>query len=200
LPAWRSGSSSGRAPFRRLHEGEAVARGGTEHWRGTLVGVIGNLAVARYKLCAARPIQSAALHADARRSWLDVLSSVGTLGGLLGIGLRYRWADPVAGGVANAVIVHVGWEVLGELTRHLIDGVALRGAVRDGALAVPGIAGRDPGRGLGGILELEVDRDDAAGLTVAEAGRRTRRAVADAVHARVAPAPASHLRARPAGS
>jgi hypothetical protein len=44
---------------------------------GAVIGVAGNLVVARYKPAAGWRINSATLIADARHSWLDALSSAG---------------------------------------------------------------------------------------------------------------------------
>jgi cation diffusion facilitator family transporter len=60
-----------------------ISHGGTGHVgagiAGAAIGIIGNQAVARYKLRIGRRINSAALVADARHSWLDALSSAGAL-------------------------------------------------------------------------------------------------------------------------
>jgi divalent metal cation (Fe/Co/Zn/Cd) transporter len=54
---------------------------------GAVLGIIGNLAVARYKMVVGRRINSATLIADARHSSLDALSSAGALAGLIAVAL-----------------------------------------------------------------------------------------------------------------
>lgn len=57
----------------------------------------GNQAVARYQLVVGRRIHSGTLVPDARHSWLEALSSAGTLIGLVAVVAGERWGDPVAG-------------------------------------------------------------------------------------------------------
>jgi cation diffusion facilitator family transporter len=61
---------------------------------GAIIGIAGNLAVARYKLVVGRRINSATLVADARHSWLDALSSAGALAGLVAVASGQSWGDP----------------------------------------------------------------------------------------------------------
>lgn len=70
-----------------------------------------------------RRIQSATLQADAKHSWLDTLSSLGALIGLLVVATGRRWGDPMAGFVVTLFIIPVGVTVTREITRHLMDGV-----------------------------------------------------------------------------
>src|SRR5205807_243370 len=88
-----------------------------------VVGITANQVVARYKGRVGRRIQSATLTADARHSWLDAISSLGALIGLIGVAAGYRWADPVAGFAVTVFIAHVGYEVTTELLERLMDGV-----------------------------------------------------------------------------
>ena len=73
---WASAAFAGYESVRKLlmhgtttHIGAGIA--------GAVIGIAGNLAVARYKLVVGRRINSATLVADARHSWLDALSSAG---------------------------------------------------------------------------------------------------------------------------
>lgn len=90
---------------------------------GAAIGIVGNQAVARYKLVIGRRINSGTLIADAKHSWLDALSSAGALVGLIGVLAGARWADPVAGLAVTLFICHVGWEVTGDVVHRLMDGV-----------------------------------------------------------------------------
>jgi len=75
---------------------EAAVRELIEHGRtsdvglgiaGAVLGIIGNQAVARYKMSVGKRINSATLIADARHSWLDALSSAAALTCLIAVAL-----------------------------------------------------------------------------------------------------------------
>ena len=107
---WASAALAGAESIHKI-----ISHGGTGHVGagivGAAIGIIGNQAVARYKLRVGRRINSAALVSDARHSWLDALSSAGALAGLVAVALGFRWGDPVAGLAVTGFICHVGWEV-----------------------------------------------------------------------------------------
>jgi len=107
-----------------------VRNAGTSHLAigiaGAAIGIIGNQLVARYKGRVGRRIQSATLQADAKHSWLDALSSLGALVGLVIVATGRRWGDPIAGFVVTLFIVQVGFTVTREIVHHLMDGVVLR--------------------------------------------------------------------------
>jgi cation diffusion facilitator family transporter len=125
-----------------------------------VIGMAGNLAVSRYKKHVARQIHSVTMEAEANHSWLDMISSLGALIGLVGVALGYRWADPIAGFAVTLFILHVGWEVTSEILHHLMDGVEPEHleAARHAASSIPGVhdvAVR--GRWMGRSLTLEVE-------------------------------------------
>jgi cation diffusion facilitator family transporter len=171
LVIWASALFAGIESYRKL-----VGHSATSHlgWgmAGAVLGVIGNQAVARYKVATGKRIQSATLIADARHSWLDALSSAGALVGLVGVALGYRWADPVAGFVITAFIAHVGWEVTSELASHLMDAVdpALTERAQAAAREVAGVLDAEVrGRWSGRTLRLELEVELAPDATLAEA-------------------------------
>ena len=73
---WASAVFAGVESVRKLLE-----HGTTSHVGvgivAAVIGIVGNQAVARYKLVVGRRINSATLIADAKHSWLDALSSAG---------------------------------------------------------------------------------------------------------------------------
>ncbi len=77
---WASAAFAGFESIRKL-----IGHGHTSHVTvgiaGAVLGIIGNQAVARYKLKVGKRINSATLITDARHSWLDALSSAGALAG-----------------------------------------------------------------------------------------------------------------------
>ena len=84
---WASAAFAGYESIRKL-----LVHGTTTHIgagiAGAAIGIVGNLAVARYKLMVGKRINSATLVADARHSWLDALSSAGALAGLIAVAAR----------------------------------------------------------------------------------------------------------------
>jgi divalent metal cation (Fe/Co/Zn/Cd) transporter len=106
-----------------------------------VLGIIGNQAVARYKLVVGRRINSATLIADARHSWLDALSSAGALAGLVAVALGQPWGDAVAGLAVTAFICHVGYQVTADVLHRLADGMDPDVITRAEAAAgsVPGV-------------------------------------------------------------
>jgi cation diffusion facilitator family transporter len=186
LVIWLSAVFAGVESYRKL-----IHHGGTTHlslgMAGAVLGVVGNQAVARYKGRIGRRIHSVTLLADARHSWLDALSSVGALAGLIAVALGYRWGDPVAGFAVTLFIVHVGYEVTTEIAHHLLDGVEpdhVRNA-RAAAESVPGVRrvsvrGRWMGRSLVFDVDGELDADTAL-LDADLIGAQVIEAVHDAV-------------------
>ena len=155
---------------------------------GAVLGIVGNQVVARYKLVVGRRIQSATLVADARHSWLDALSSFGALVGLGLVALGYRWGDPIAGFAVTLFILHVGYEVTGEILHHLMDGVDAEEveAARRAASRVTNDEVSVRGRWMGRSLLLEVEVPVPADVPVGAAqaiGRQVEAAIFEAVPA-----------------
>jgi cation diffusion facilitator family transporter len=151
------------------------------------LGMVGNFAVARYKAHVAKRIQSVTMAAEAQHSWLDVLSSVGALVGLVGVAGGYRWADPLAGCAVTLFICHVGYEVTEQMVHHLMDGVAPQhlAAAETAVRGLPGVRDvRVRGRWMGRSLVLEVEGELPATTSLAEA-HALATAVENAVHAAV---------------
>ncbi len=154
---------------------------------GAALGIVGNQLVARYKLGVGRRIHSATLVADAKHSWLDALSSAGALLGLVLVALGHRWGDPLAGFAVTLFILHVGWQVTGDLARRLMDSLdpddlhtARQAAAGLPGVRVLGVRGRWMGRSL--LLEVDAAADpDQPFAAVDHACRRVERAVLDAV-------------------
>jgi cation diffusion facilitator family transporter len=155
---------------------------------GAVLGIVGNQVVARYKLIVGRRIQSATLVADARHSWLDALSSFGALVGLALVAFGYRWGDPIAGFAVTLFILHVGYEVTGQILHHLMDGVDAE-ELEVAQRAACGVTNGDVtvrGRWMGRSLLLEVDVPLPADVPVGDAetiGREVETAIFAAVPA-----------------
>lgn len=156
---------------------------------GAVVGVIGNQLVARYKRAVGRRIQSATLLADAQHSWLDAISSVGALAGLIAVAFGFNLGDPIAGFAVTLFIAHVGFTVTTRLLHHLMDGVDESDidAAVEAAKAVSGVhavtvLGRWSGRSL--VLDVRAELSPTLPLEqVTGIGRRVEGQVRDAVPA-----------------
>ncbi len=191
LVIWLSALFAGYESYRKL-TGHGQT---TDVWigmAGAALGIAGNQAVAWYKRRVGKRIGSLTLIADARHSWLDAISSLGALTGLILVAAGYPWGDPVAGFAITAFICHVGYEVTKDMLIRLMDGLdpGDLDAAEDAAAAVPGIRsaaarGRWMGRTL--LLEIAVRLDGSLPLVAAD---RISRQVEAAV-ARAVPGPAA---------
>ena len=186
LVIWGSAVFAAIASYHKL-----VEHGRTTHlglaMAAAVIGMIGNQLVSRYKLRVGRKIQSATLIADARHSWLDSISSLGALVGLVAVAAGAKWGDPVAGFAITLFIGHVGWEVTGEILRHLMDSVDPE-VITDAERAVnlvPDVRhAHVRARWMGRTLLVEVDGFILAGTAIEDAetvGREVEAAVLAAV-------------------
>jgi cation diffusion facilitator family transporter len=177
---WASAAFAGYESIRKLIEHGHTSFVG---WgiAGAVLGIIGNQAVARYKMRVGKRINSATLIADARHSWLDALSSAGALAGLIAVALGQSWGDPVAGIAVTIFICHVGYEVTADVLHRLADGVDpdVITTAEAAAGSVPGVIhaharARWTGRTLRVEIEGWIDPDttardaDALGRLVAD--------------------------------
>lgn len=183
---WASAVLAGVESVHKLLE-----HGTTSHvgWAigGAAVGIVGNQAVARYKLVIGRRINSGTLIADAKHSWLDALSSAGALLGLIGVLAGASWADAVAGLAVTGFICHVGWEVSSDVLHRLMDGVdpEIVVAAETAAASVAGVQhAHARARWTGRTLRIEVEGFVGADRPLGESdaiGRQVAVAVAEAV-------------------
>ena len=181
LVVWASAVFAGLESWRKLAHHGATAHIG---WGmvGTVVGMLGNQAVARYKMTVGRRIQSTTLVAEAHHSWLDALSSLGVLGGLVFVALGHPIGDPIAGFAVTLFICRVGYEVTKDLLGHLMDAVdpEIVRSAESASESIPGVShaharARWTGRSL--VVEVEgwlspsmsMKASDEIGVAVAKA-------------------------------
>jgi cation diffusion facilitator family transporter len=174
LVIWASAVFAGYESYRKF-----VSHAGTIHvgvgMIAAVLGMAGNFAVSRYKAHVARRIQSVTMAAEAQHSWLDVISSLGALLGLVGVALGYRWADPLAGCAVTLFICHVGYEVTEQVVHHLMDGMDPEQltAAEEAVRKLPGILDvRVRGRWMGRSLLLDVEGALGDAVSLVEADHR----------------------------
>ena len=151
---------------------------------GAVVGIIGNEAVAEYKLRVGRRIGSVALVADGVHSRIDGFVSAGALVGLFGVALGYPKADPIAAVAITLVIVWVTVGTARGVILRVVDAVepGLVDQIEQSAAAVPGVIdahdlqARRAGRSL--IVNLHLSLDENLPLHEAhEIGENVRHAI-----------------------
>lgn len=131
------------------------------------IGVIGNEAVAQYKIQIGRKIRSVALEADGFHSRVDGFVSAGAVAGLIGVALGYPRADPIAGVAITGAIVWVMVKSGRDVLERLVDAVDPRviNEVDACARSIPevrevhAVRARWAGRSLYVQLHIAVDED-----------------------------------------
>jgi cation diffusion facilitator family transporter len=89
----------------------------------SIVGFLGNEAVAQFRIKIGKEIGSAALVADGHHSRVDGLTSLAVLFGALGVWLGYPLADPIIGLLITAAIILIVWKSGKSVFNRLLDGV-----------------------------------------------------------------------------
>jgi cation diffusion facilitator family transporter len=89
----------------------------------SVVGFLGNEAVAGFRLKVGKEIGSAALIAEGHHARTDGLTSLGVLGGALGVWLGFPLADPLVGLLITTIILKIGVETGKSVFTRLLDGV-----------------------------------------------------------------------------
>jgi cation diffusion facilitator family transporter len=108
-----------------------------------LIGVVGNEAVARFRISAGRRIGSLALVADGEHARSDGLSSLAVVGSGLASLAGWAWADPIVGLIIavliGALFVRTGRAIVGRLLDAVDPELVAR--VRAAAADTPGVLG-----------------------------------------------------------
>jgi cation diffusion facilitator family transporter len=89
----------------------------------SVIGFIGNEAVAQFRIKVGKEIGSAALIADGHHARVDGLTSLAVLFGAVGVWLGYPLADPIVGLVITAAIFRIVWQSGKSIFTRLLDGV-----------------------------------------------------------------------------
>jgi cation diffusion facilitator family transporter len=107
----------------------------------SVLGFVGNEAVAWFRIKVGREIGSAALVADGYHARADGLTSLAVLAGTTGVWLGYPLADPLVGMLITLVILGLVWQSARAVFTRMLDGVepgVLEG-VGHAAQHVPGV-------------------------------------------------------------
>src|SRR5215208_6096905 len=89
----------------------------------SVIGFLGNEAVAIFRIRVGKEIGSAALIADGYHARVDGLTSLAVLFGAIGVWLGYPLADPVIGLLITVMILRIVWEAARSVFTRLLDGV-----------------------------------------------------------------------------
>ena len=132
-----------------------------------VIGMVGNEAVALYRIRVGRKIGSASLVADGLHARSDGLTSLAVLVGAVGVAAGWEWADPVVGLAISAAILVVLVQAAKGVGERLMDAVDPQLVERAEAV-VAGCAGvqevtelrmRWLGHRLQAEVRMTVDRD-----------------------------------------
>jgi len=89
----------------------------------SLVGFLGNEAVAIFRIRVGRQIGSAALIADGQHARADGWTSLAVLVGAAGVWMDYPLADPIVGLLISAAICVLVWQSARAIVTRALDGV-----------------------------------------------------------------------------
>jgi len=101
---------------------------GHEIWLGWVMvaaqiySIIVPLVLGRLKLPLARALNDKTLFTDAQTQKANWMTGIAGIGGVIGIGLGYWWADAVAAGIIALDILNDGLRALRAATAELVDG------------------------------------------------------------------------------
>ena len=107
----------------------------------SVIGFLGNEAVAIFRIKVGKEIGSAALVADGYHARVDGLTSLAVLFGAVGVWLGYPLADPIVGLLISAAIFQIVWESGRTVFTRLLDGVdpEVLDAIKHAVIPVQGV-------------------------------------------------------------
>lgn len=107
----------------------------------SVIGFLGNEAVAQFRIKVGKEIGSAALVADGYHARVDGLTSLAVLFGAVGVWLGYPLADPLVGLGITVAILRIIWQSGKSVLTRLLDGVDpdVVDEIRETVSAVPGV-------------------------------------------------------------
>ena len=139
----------------------------------SVIGFLGNEAVAIFRIRVGRRIGSAALIADGQHARVDGWTSLAVLAGVLGVWLGYPLADPVVGFIITVAIFGIVVQSGRQIFSRMLDGVDphVIDEIRHAAAHVPQVKEVTDirARWLGHRLHAEVNVTLPSQITVAAA-------------------------------
>ena len=139
----------------------------------SVVGFLGNEAVARFRIKVGQEINSAALIADGYHARVDGITSLAVLCGAVGVWLGFPLADPIVGLLIMLAIVQIVWQSGKTVFTRAMDGVdpEIADKIRAAAGRVRGVENVTDvrARWLGHRLHAELNMTVASHLSVAAA-------------------------------
>ncbi len=117
-----SAAVAGFESFRRLFDPQPVQF----LWAvilASVVGFVGNEAVALFRIRVGKQIGSAALVADGYHARVDGLTSLAVLFGAVGVWLGFPLADPLVGLIITVAILRIVWDSGKAVFARMLDGV-----------------------------------------------------------------------------
>ena len=138
----------------------------------SVVGFLGNEAVALFRIKVGREIGSAALVADGYHARADGLTSLAVLVGATGVWFGYPLADPIVGLLITVAILRLVWQSAHAVFPRMLDGVdpEVLDAAEHAARHVPGVhdVAEVRARWIGHRLTLELNVAVNPDVTVTE--------------------------------
>ena len=127
----------------------------------SVIGFLGNEAVAIFRIRVGRQIGSAALVADGYHARVDGWTSLAVLVGALGVWAGFPIADPVVGLLISLAIFAIVWQSAREMVVRTLDGIdpVLLETIEHAAQRVDGVEGVSEARArwVGHELYLELN-------------------------------------------
>ena len=138
----------------------------------SIIGFLGNEAVAVFRIKVGKEINSAALIADGYHARVDGFTSLAVLFGAIGVWLGYPLADPIVGLLITLMIVHIVWQSSKAVFTRALDGVEphIVDDIREAAAHAQGVEKLTEvrARWLGHRLHVELNVAVASHLSVTE--------------------------------
>jgi cation diffusion facilitator family transporter len=138
----------------------------------SVIGFLGNEAVALFRIKVGREIGSAALVADGYHARADGLTSLAVLVGATGVWVGYPLADPMVGLLITVAILYLVWPSAHAAVTRMLDGVdpEILEAAEHAARDAPGVHDVTElrARWIGHRLTLEVNLAVRPDVTVTE--------------------------------
>ncbi len=139
----------------------------------SIVGFIGNEAVALFRIKVGKEIHSAALVADGYHARVDGLASLAVLFGAIGVWLGYPLADPIVGLLITLGIMQIVWQSGKVVFTRALDGIdpEIVDTIRHAAAHASGVVQISDvrARWLGHRLHAELNVSVASHLSVKQA-------------------------------